>query len=460
MPICSSCNKSDKSFSSAQLKKKSVDRKCIECVSQKDDMLSIIQKDSSIISISFEEKRKNLYTWLLKNNSILKVGIVNKDNYRSLTANERLAKNQNAVVIPHKCMMTMQNAKYCTLVKFIKDVSRFSAQTLLALYLLEEKYKLTESFFYPYICLLPENYHSMPLYFNENLVNELKSSHCQSMLIAQRLTLNQEYNNLMDQIKSIVTLDDFLWARTAVITRVFNCKINGISMECLVPVADLMNHALEPSLAWSFDDSLQGFKMTCLKPILKNMDLFDSYGYKCNSRYFINYGFTLPNNELSNQVALFFECPKICSQKRNYDNGFSGYDYLIQYKLEEWVSKYQNFRFQVPAILEHTCDVDKSLIQAMFGFLRSYVEFKEPNVETKFISEANELSVLNLISKNATLRLTNYCQDSKNADIARIVKSEKAVLNYYIDLNEFAQQYYDKLARHPIYKYYYKLSLL
>jgi len=42
---------------------------------------------------------------------------------------------------------------------------------------------------------------------------------------------------------------------------------------------------------------------------LKNAQIFDSYGRKCNSRFFVNYGFALDFNE-DNQVALFFVLPQ------------------------------------------------------------------------------------------------------------------------------------------------------
>ncbi len=95
--------------------------------------------------------------------------------------------------------MTLQDAKNC---KFVKMQGFSSDQTFLALYLLEEKFKKEESFFYPYITLLPNDYHFMPLYFNEKTVQELKGSHCESMLISQRLSLEEDYNKLCQELKS------------------------------------------------------------------------------------------------------------------------------------------------------------------------------------------------------------------------------------------------------------------
>jgi len=74
-------------------------------------------------------------------------------------------------------------------------------------------------------------------------------------------------------------------------------------------MADMLNHKRPNETSWTFDDTRNAFTITTTKRILKGGQIFDSYGRKCNSRYFVNYGFSLDNNE-DNQVALFFCVPK------------------------------------------------------------------------------------------------------------------------------------------------------
>ena len=445
MPICHFCEDPKAVFSNSQSKKKSQDRKCVNCTTSDTDKI--------IINKSFQDKKNELYNWLFRNGATLKVAIVNNENnYRSLFASERLITKQNVVFIPEKCIITLKNAKLCDFVKTLSNTSIFSTHTLLGLYLLEEKYKQQSSFFYPYIKLLPENYKSMPLFFDDETFQELKGSHCQTMLLSQRLSLHNEYKKIAQELQNKICLDDFLWARTAVITRVFNC--GKFVIEGLVPISDMMNHSLSPNLGWEYDDDIHGFKMTSLKPILKNMQLFDSYGPKCNSRYFINYGFTIPNNEVSNQVALFFDYV-FC---KNFDNGFSGYDMTVNYLQTKQKSQ---FRFQVPAIHELCSDIDKSLVQAMFGFLRCVVDNNILHLKTDFQNEANERKVFAIISQESKKRLLDYNTNVKNIDIARMIESEQNVLHYYINLNDFAQSHERNLSyalsKNEIYKTYWKL---
>ena len=58
-----------------------------------------------------------------------------------------------------------------------------------------------------------------------------------------------------------------------------------------------------PSLQtkWTFDDNLNGFTITSLKSIPRGEQVYDSYGRKCNSRFFVNYGFSLDDNEEDNE---------------------------------------------------------------------------------------------------------------------------------------------------------------
>jgi histone-lysine N-methyltransferase SETD3 len=60
---------------------------------------------------------------------------------------------------------------------------------------------------------------------------------------------------------------------------------------------------------WTFDDSLNGFTITAMRTIERGEQVYDSYGRKCNSRFFVNYGFALEDNEEDNEALMQFACP-------------------------------------------------------------------------------------------------------------------------------------------------------
>ena len=59
----------------------------------------------------------------------------------------------------------------------------------------------------------------------------------------------------------------------------------------------MMNHRRPRDTAWTYDDTQQAFIVTTLRPISAGEEVYDSYGKKCNSRYLLNYGFTVENNK-------------------------------------------------------------------------------------------------------------------------------------------------------------------
>merc|ERR1719253_2082069 len=87
----------------------------------------------------------------------------------------------------------------------------------------------------------------------------------------------------------------------------------GRKSDGLVPMADMLNHKRPHETAWNYDDSKGAFTITTTKRLLKGAQIFDSYGRKCNSRYFVNYGFSLDVNE-DNQVAMDFALPPQSSE--------------------------------------------------------------------------------------------------------------------------------------------------
>jgi histone-lysine N-methyltransferase SETD3 len=71
-------------------------------------------------------------------------------------------------------------------------------------------------------------------------------------------------------------------------------------------MADMLNHKRPQESTWSYSNAKKAFTITTTKRLLKGSQIFDSYGRKCNSRYFVNYGFALAENE-DNQVNFQFK---------------------------------------------------------------------------------------------------------------------------------------------------------
>ena len=105
-----------------------------------------------------------------------------------------------------------------------------------------------------------------------------------------------------DVIKSVdpnfsrFSFEEFKWARMVVSSRIFGLVMNRIKTDALVPLADMLNHHTPKQTSWYFSDEDGGFVIRNLKVTEPGSEIFDSYGQKCNSRFLLNYGFTLQNN--------------------------------------------------------------------------------------------------------------------------------------------------------------------
>jgi len=121
----------------------------------------------------------------------------------------------------------------------------------------------------------------------------------------------REYDKIRESVSEFnkFHLDDFVWARLVVITRIFGMNIEGNKTDGLVPYADMLNHKRPRETSWTFDDNRNGFLITTTQAIPRGAEIFDSYGRKCNHRFFVNYGFALDINH-DNEALIQVELPK------------------------------------------------------------------------------------------------------------------------------------------------------
>jgi histone-lysine N-methyltransferase SETD3 len=242
-------------------------------------------------------------------------------------------------------------------------------------------------------------------------------------------------------------LHEFFWARLAVITRIFGFEVNNRKTDGLVAMADMLNHKLPNETSWHFDQGLHAFTITTTKRLLKGAQVFDSYGRKCNSRYFVNYGFSLDTNE-DNQVALFFSLPRPSDD--------ADQQALMSYQLKAKLIGPHMRRFQIP--FEHKEKVTRKCV----SFLRvAYANIEELVPLTKLdslekidpISIQNEALVMTAIAEKARETLAGFpttleednrilAEEKLTMNVRACVlmrRGEREVLQAYIDLDQTIQ---------------------
>lgn len=258
---------------------------------------------------------------------------------RGLRAKCNLSEHDLIIELPHQSMIS-----YLTLQNDIGFVEIFDTdelesakssvnfQSLLALYLVNEKLKGDESRWIAYIKTLPEAF-TAPYFCKKNELYQLPESLLEKV-VEQNETIKKNFQELTRIVKPECrhkfTLDLFKWAYFVCNSR--SVYINGKSLEPLVddlvfkevlcdapnmalaPLMDLLNHSdqavtknqlthsessiKQNSLKIRNGDVKLSYQLFTLKPVKKHNQIFINYGNFNNTKLLLEYGFTLPSNQM------------------------------------------------------------------------------------------------------------------------------------------------------------------
>jgi len=375
--------------------------------------------------------------------------------YRGVHALTRINKDEVVLEVPLSHIMTSEVARASDIGQKItaSGVDLNSTHTFLACYLLQERDNPT-SFWKPYIDILPKAFSNLPIFFNQDELSYLKGSFSLGKIADRHAELKEEYDNICNAVPEFSKwkLDDFIWARSVVITRIFGLVINNGKTDGLVPMADMLNHKRPRETSWTYEDAKGAFTITALRSMNRGEQIFDSYGRKCNSRFFVNYGFSLENNEADNQAVMWFTLPPA-------DPHYQTKVRLLGGPNRSGVASGSPKRCQVPI------DYNEDVTKECFSFLR-FVHAKDSELMIlsaveKFdvkkiepLSLRNELEVIADLSIAASNSLSQFdCDEEqdtrlladpklttniRNAILMR--RGEKQVLAYYRDLDGVIRQ--------------------
>jgi protein-histidine N-methyltransferase len=158
------------------------------------------------------------------------------------------------------------------------------------------------SFFKPYYDILPRTFESFPIFWSEEELSWLEGSALSQQIKERKENILFDYYEvcrICPDFGERFNEDDFLWCRTAVGSRNFGITVNGVKRTTMVPWADMLNHFRPRETSWTFSNEQQAFIMTSLGELKKGQQIMDSYGKKCNSKFFMHYGFAVENNRES-----------------------------------------------------------------------------------------------------------------------------------------------------------------
>jgi histone-lysine N-methyltransferase SETD3 len=242
--------------------------------------------------------------WLLDNGAKFPK-LVLKDygnEMRACHSNEAVEDEEIIVDIPLNCLITVEMGKDTPVGKLIMSSNLdldAPKHIFLMLYMLIDR-KNPDSFFKPYYDVLPPTLHNMPIFWDKDELRYMEGSYLLSQIDERNHAIESDYEaicQLDPTFANVCTVDEFKWARMCVCSRNFGLIVNGMRTAALVPYADMLNHFRPRETKWQFDDSSQSFTVTAIQTIGAGLEVYDSYGQKCNHRFLLNYGFSVENNE-------------------------------------------------------------------------------------------------------------------------------------------------------------------
>lgn len=211
--------------------------------------------------------------------------------YTSFAA-KRLRPSETIIYIPLSYLMTNVLAEQSDIGLAIAkaNVQLQSNHSVLAAYMLQEK-RNHFSFWKPYLDSLPTSFDNIPLFFEADILNELRGSMVIERVLNRRYALATEYRNLVSAVPAFKAFSwhEFMWARTAITTRCFGTTIDGRKAVAMVPLMDMANHSNDAKTHWGSHRT--GMAITAKSSFSKGEELFISYGEKSTNRFFSSYGF-------------------------------------------------------------------------------------------------------------------------------------------------------------------------
>jgi histone-lysine N-methyltransferase SETD3 len=245
------------------------------------------------------------------------------DDHRGIYAKNKIQKDELVVKIPLNMLITLEMAKESPIgQKMVNaNLDLYSPKhCYLATFLLQEISK-KDSQWKLYLDILPKCNDNFPIFYTTEEKKWLSGSPFLSQINDKINDILMDYNMILAVAKEFekFSLKEFSEMRMAVSSRIFGIRVCGKKTDCFAPLADMLNHKRPRQTQWFYSDELKSFVVQAIHDIEKNEQVkiffkskvYDSYGKKCNSRFLLNYGFIVDNND-GNEFPITLELNPSC----------------------------------------------------------------------------------------------------------------------------------------------------
>ena len=243
--------------------------------------------------------------WLHDGGSVfdkLKIRFYSPD-YRGVHAAKDIKKGETILFVPKHQIITLELAFASPIgkkmyEKGLRQRLLSPKHSFLSTYIMQERRNPDSSWQY-YIDILPKCFSNFPIFFTDEERQWLSGSPFKEQIREKLDDIRSDYDLICKEVPDYeqFPLREYSEIRMMVSSRIFGIQVEGTQTDGFVAYADMLNHKRPRQTAWTYTDERQGFIIEALDDIKRGEQVYDSYGKKCNSRFFLNYGFINLNND-------------------------------------------------------------------------------------------------------------------------------------------------------------------
>ena len=364
---------------------------------------------------------------------------------RCILASDNIKINDTLIRVPDDLLITLDTAQNSEIGKYFDEPLRKKLNSphhcLLTAYLLQEQKKGNSSKWSFYFPFLPSSYSSFPIFYTEKEMKLLEGTQFYDIVTDKKKEIRQDYDWICEKYSGFnqYPYDEFCKFREVISSRIFGVTMKGKKNDIIAPYADLFNHRRPRGTHWAYEDDLNSFVVSAIENMSPGMEVFDSYGRKCNARFLLNYGFTIEDNEddeikihlsLNNNDKRYKDKVKVLgnsNKKFTLVKNCRDEQSLLFFswvRIMEYNGDFKGISINSPIMLKNELNMLKKVKEIMQSYLKNYKSTLED--EEKLLKE-----------KRNSMNFNEF-----NCCIMRI--GELRIFRYYIDLCEKCSELFNK----------------
>ena len=356
---------------------------------------------------------------------------------RCILSSDNIKENETLIRVPDDLLITLDGAQNSEIGKYFDEPLKKKLNSphhcLLTAYLLQEQKKGKDSKWAFYFPFLPSSYSSFPIFYTDDEMKLLEGTQFHKIVTDKKKEIKQDYDWICEKYPGFkqYPYSNFCKFREVVSSRIFGVTMKGKKNDIIAPYADLFNHCRPRTTHWAYEDDQNSFIVSSIENLNCGVEVFDSYGRKCNARFLLNYGFTIENNEddevkvtlnldnndnnYKDKVKILGNSTKKFTLVRNCRNDQSIL-FFSWIRIMEYTGDVKGISPHSPIMLKNEINMLKKVKQIMNGYLKNY--------------------------KTSLEKEEKYLMDNRNCCIMRI--GEMRIFKYFEDLGQKCEELFNK----------------